>query len=128
MTTGATNDSFTFGLCPLTFGNWKNITNRLWSELPSDPDMLNATMCGPYNREGLLCGKCIDGYGLPVYSLHGCKMCQLLEALNQCQRYFVCHYRNFLNNIIFRLCNCVPSQCCIWTFAWIFFYSVRFFT
>ena len=25
-------------------------------------------MCGPYNREGYLCGKCIDGYGLPVYS------------------------------------------------------------
>jgi hypothetical protein len=23
---------------------------------------------GPYNREGLLCGKCIDGYGPPVYS------------------------------------------------------------
>ena len=69
LTTGATNNSFTFGMCPLTIGNWKNITNRLWSELPSDHDMLNATMCGPYNREGLLCGKCIGGYGLPVYSL-----------------------------------------------------------
>ena len=45
-----------------------SVTNRLYSELPSDPDMLNATMCGPYNREGYLCGKCIDGYGLPVYS------------------------------------------------------------
>ena len=56
------------GRCPLTLGNWENITNRLYSELPSDPDMLNATMCGPYNREGYLCGKCIDGYGLPVYS------------------------------------------------------------
>ena len=31
--------------------------------------MLNAIMCGPYNREGLLCGKCIGGYGLLVYSL-----------------------------------------------------------
>ena len=68
LTTGPTNDIIV-GLCPLTFGNWKNITNRLWSELPSDPDMLNATMCGPYNREGLLCGKCIGGYCLPVYSL-----------------------------------------------------------
>ena len=68
MTTGPTND-ISVGLCPLTFGNWKNITNRLWSELPSDPDMLNATMCGPYNREGLLCGKCIGGYCIPVYSL-----------------------------------------------------------
>ena len=56
------------GWCPLTLGNWENITNRLYSELPSDPDMLNATMCGSYNREGYLCGKCIDGHGLPVYS------------------------------------------------------------
>ena len=81
LTTGATNNSFTFGLCPLTFGNWKNITNRLWLELPSDPDMLNATMCGPYNREGLLCGKCIDGYGLPVYSLDvKCVNCSSLST------------------------------------------------
>ena len=67
----ATNSNYytySVGYCPLTLGNWENITNRLYSELPSDPDMLNATMCGPYNREGYLCGKCIDGYGLPVYS------------------------------------------------------------
>ena len=65
----ATNsNTYSVGYCPLTLGNWKNITNRLYSEVPSDPDMLNATMCGPYNREGYLCGKCIDGYGLPVYS------------------------------------------------------------
>ena len=65
----ATNsNAYSVGWCPMTLGNWENITNRLYSELPSDPDMLNATMCGPYNREGYLCGKCIDGYGLPVYS------------------------------------------------------------
>ena len=65
----ATNsNTYSVGYCPLTLGNWENITNRLWSELPSDLDMLNVTMCGPYNREGYLCGKCIDGYGLPVYS------------------------------------------------------------
>ena len=65
----ATNsNTYSVGYCPLTLGNWENITNRLYSELPSDPDMLNATMCGPYNREGYLCGKCINGYGLPVYS------------------------------------------------------------
>ena len=68
ITSAAKKDSYTVGYCPLTLGNWENITNRLYSELPSDPDMLNATMCGPYNREGYLCGKCIDGYGLPVYS------------------------------------------------------------
>ena len=26
-------------------------------------------MCGPYNRKGLLCGECIDGYGPGVYTL-----------------------------------------------------------
>ena len=67
--TSATNsNTYSVALCPLTLGNWENITNRLYSEMPSDPDTLNAIMCGPYNREGYLCGKCIDGYGLPVYS------------------------------------------------------------
>jgi hypothetical protein len=67
--TGVTNDSYNAGKCRLTMDNWRNTTNRLWSELPTDPGKLNATMCGPYNREGLLCGKCIDGYGPPAYSL-----------------------------------------------------------
>ena len=62
------SNTYSVGTCPLTLGNWGNITNRLYSEMPSDTDVLNATMCGPYNREGYLCGKCIDGYGLPVYS------------------------------------------------------------
>ncbi len=29
---------------------------------------LNDLMCGPFNREGLLCTKCKPGYGLPLYS------------------------------------------------------------
>ena len=45
------------------------MTNRVFSELPSKPDQLNEAMCGPYNRTGLLCGRCIDGYGPVVYSL-----------------------------------------------------------
>ena len=55
------------GYCPL--GHTNNNTDRMFSELPSDPDLLNDTMCGPYNRKGLLCGRCIDGYGPAVYSL-----------------------------------------------------------
>ena len=54
-------------------------------------------------------------------------MCQLLEALNQCQHYFICHYRNFFNNIVFYVCNCVPSQCCIWSFAWMFLFCQVFY-
>ena len=40
----------------------------MFSELPGDPDLLNDAMCGPYNRNGLLCGRCIDGYGPAVSS------------------------------------------------------------
>lgn len=29
-----------------------NHTNRLYSRLPSDPDLLEEMMCGPYNRKG----------------------------------------------------------------------------
>ena len=46
-----------------------NNTNRMFSEHPTDPDQLEDKMCGPYNRKGLLCGECIDGYGPGVYTL-----------------------------------------------------------
>ena len=54
------------GRCP--FQHFANKTNRMYSEMPSDPDMLDDAMCGPYNRKGFMCGECIDGYGPPVYS------------------------------------------------------------
>ena len=54
------------GYCPYGYGS--NMTNRIYSSLPSDPTQLNETMCGPYNREGLLCGYCIEGFGPAVYS------------------------------------------------------------
>ena len=41
------------------------------SELPCNPckpDQLNRLMCDHYNRKGLLCRKCREGYGLAVYS------------------------------------------------------------
>ena len=67
------------GSCP--FIHIENNTDRLFSELPSDPDLLNDTMCGPYNRKGLLCGRCIDGYGPAVYSLDmKCANCSKLST------------------------------------------------
>ena len=44
-----------------------NNTNRMLSELPRNHSLLNDALCGPYNREGLLCGRCIDGYGPAVF-------------------------------------------------------------
>ena len=37
-------------------------------KLPSNLSLLNEFMCGPLNREGTLCGKCKDGYGIALYS------------------------------------------------------------
>ena len=67
------------GYCP--FGHTENNTNRMYSELPSDPDRLNEVMCGPYNRKGLLCGECIDGYGPAVFSPYKkCENCSKLST------------------------------------------------
>jgi hypothetical protein len=53
----------------------------MYSELPSDPDLLNEMMCGPYNRKGLLCGECIDGYGPAVFSPYKkCENCSKLST------------------------------------------------
>ena len=61
------NDHYYGGFCPYSYK--ENITNRLFSVLSTDPDRLSDSLCGPYNRKGLLCGECIDGYGPAVYSL-----------------------------------------------------------
>ena len=60
------NNSYYVGVCPITME--KQSINRVVSLLPSDPALLTDAMCGPYNRKGLLCSRCIDGYGLPIYS------------------------------------------------------------
>ena len=52
--------------CP--FIHTVNSTNRLYSEMPSNVSQLDEVMCGSYNRRGLLCGECKDGYGPTIYS------------------------------------------------------------
>ena len=67
------------GLCP--FRHTENNMDRMFSELPSDPNQLNVMMCGPYNRTGLLCGRCIDEYGPAVYSVDmKCANCSRLST------------------------------------------------
>ena len=59
-------DDYYVSHCPFT--HTVNSTNRLYSEMPSNASQLDEVMCGPYNRRGLLCGECKDGYGPAVYS------------------------------------------------------------
>ena len=64
--TSSGQDDYYVSYCP--FIHIFNNTNRLYSEMPSNASQLDEVMCGPYNRRGLLCGECKDGYGPAVYS------------------------------------------------------------
>ena len=79
------------GSCPFIYT--RNSTNRMYFELPSDPDLLNEVMCGPYNRKGLLCGECIDGYGPAVYSTDmKCANCSKLSTVYAVSLYLLLEF------------------------------------
>ena len=64
-TTGATE----YGPCPyIAHYNTTAYIDVFHITLPSNVSSLNEFMCGPLNREGELCGKCKDGYGIALYS------------------------------------------------------------
>ena len=80
----------------------RNHTNRLYSILPSDPDMINDRMCGPYNRKGVLCGECIDGYGPAVYSYDlKCANCSQLSSGYAISLYL---FLEFIPSTLFFIC------------------------
>ena len=91
---------FYAGLCP--YSNKFNHSNTPYSLLPSDPDLLNEAMCGPYNRKGLLCGECIDGYGPGVYTLdRKCVNCSKLSMSSAICLYLLVE---FVPVLLFFLC------------------------
>ena len=58
-----------FGRCPYIAHYNTTLDDRdLYIQLPDNVSLLNEFMCGPLNREGTLCGKCKDGYGIALYS------------------------------------------------------------
>ena len=58
-----------FGACPyIAHYNITAVGYSFHIQLPSNVSLLNEFMCGPLNREGPLCGKCKDGYGIALYS------------------------------------------------------------
>ena len=65
-TSSGQEDDYCIGACP--FRHTVNSTYRMYSEMPSNASQLDEVKCGPYNRRGLLCGECKDGYGPAVYS------------------------------------------------------------
>ena len=100
------SDLYYTGSCP--FGCRGNRTDRMNHTLPCDPDKINDKMCGPYNRKGLLCGRCIDGYGPPVYSYDlKCADCSKLSTGYALTLYFLLDFTPvflfFICTVIFRL-------------------------
>ena len=78
-----------YGYCPLA--HTVNSSNRMYSEMPGNASQLDEAMCGPYNRRGLLCGECKDGYGPAVYSFdQKCAKCSSLWS-----GYAICIYLFF---------------------------------
>lgn len=79
LTYNALDEGFYGGRCPFSYKG--SNSNRILYELPRDHSELNDTLCGPYNREGLLCSKCIPGYGPAVHSLSlKCADCSKLST------------------------------------------------
>ena len=61
-----------------------------YSEMPADPHLLDDVMCGPYNRKGLLCGRCIDGYGPTAHILDlRCANCSKIQEYYAIPLYLV---------------------------------------
>ena len=57
------------GPCPyIRHFNKTAVAHKLYIQLPENVSLLNEFMCGPLNREGTLCGKCKDGYGIALYT------------------------------------------------------------
>ena len=65
--TSAGNQYYHSGDC--SFTHTVNNTNRMFSLMPHNPDLLDDVMCSYYNRKGLLCGECLEGFGVAIYSL-----------------------------------------------------------
>ena len=71
------NISVVAGFCQHAFAS--NITSRVYSSVPDDPAQLDSHFCAPYNRRGLLCGECIDGYGPSPFYSDFCASCSDLN-------------------------------------------------
>ena len=69
MTYNNTTGTTEYGTCPF-IGHYNTTYGAgiFYIQLPSNVSLLNEFMCGPLNREGPLCGRCKDGYGIALHS------------------------------------------------------------
>ena len=54
------------GFCPQAY--YMNGSYKFYYPLPTEVSALNDQMCNPFNREGLLCGECQDGFAISPFN------------------------------------------------------------
>ena len=65
-------DSYLVGLSPYVTSS----SSSSYILLPQDPNELDKTLCNNTNRRGVLCGRCMDNYGVAINSLDSnCVQC-----------------------------------------------------
>jgi len=70
MTYSSTIGALEYGACPyiMRYNRTYSGDSAVYIWFPETVSLLNEFMCGSLNREGTLCGKCKDGYGIALYS------------------------------------------------------------
>ena len=69
MTYDEEKDATFLGLCPSFMVKGRNVSERRFITLPENVSQLNDYMCGPLNRQGLVCSECIEGFAPSVTSI-----------------------------------------------------------
>ena len=54
---------------------YRNDSHKFYYPLPTKVSDLNDQVCGPSNREGLLCGECQNGFAVPLFVSINCINC-----------------------------------------------------
>ena len=75
MTYDNETDDTRVGFCQQSYV--RNSSYKFYYPLPTELYVLNDQMCGPFNRKGLLCGECQDGFAVPPFNFlyEGCINC-----------------------------------------------------
>ena len=69
LTNEITTGTIESGPCPyIAHYNTTYVYSMCYIRLPMNVSLFTELMCGPLNREGEVCGKCRDGYGIALYS------------------------------------------------------------
>ncbi len=83
----------TVGRCPFNCHTWGVWCPERWEIMSKHIENVTSEICGGNFRTGHLCGDCIQGYGLPVYSFSlRCVRCRKNDFKYNLAKYILCTY------------------------------------